>query len=94
MSAVLQQPAETWMIIPNYSFGWDNGCPKFEVDLRVWYARPRFGDRHAYVSRIECDNSRTSKPVWEPCQLPECVVDDLEREINHELRYDELGDEE
>jgi hypothetical protein len=77
--------------IRNYAFGWKDGMPAHEKDLRVHYHLDR-GRAYAYL--IECDNGR-SKPCFEKVVLPECVIEDVEREVNQEIRdRNSVGDEE
>jgi len=67
--------------IRNYAFGWDGSMPKHEIDLRVHY---EISQGRALVWKVECDNG-VRKPFFEKVTLPECVVDELEREITQEL---------
>ena len=77
-------------IIRNYALGWKDGMPAHEKDFRVSY---HLEQGRAYAWQIECDNGR-SKECFEKVVLPECVVDDFEREITQEIRdRNSVGDE-
>lgn len=78
------------MVIDDYQFGPDGDIC---IDLRCHWTRRRPGSPVS-IQKIECNNSRTREPLWEPCRLPDAVIDALEREVTAELRDRELVDDE
>lgn len=78
--------SEHALIIRNYAFGCDGMSPKHEVDLRVHYAVDQDGG--ATVVRIEADNGK-STPYFARVFLPDCVIEELQREC--ELEYAEAN---